>query len=276
MKRFEDKVVFVTGAARGQGRSHCIRLAEEGASIIAADICEAIPIVQYDPATAADLNETVSQVEAAGGKIVASAADVRDKGSLAQALDKGIAEFGGLDVVLANAGIAHYPNGALSIGEADWQTVLDINLTGVWNTCKVALPRLEERGGGSIVLTGSTCSLKGYGSIVHYVAAKHGVMGLTKSLALEFGMKNIRVNSVHPGTVDTPMIHSQLLYKLFCPDKETPTVEDFSAAMQATHIMPLPWVEVSDVTNAVLFLASDEARAMTGVALPVDLGEVLM
>jgi SDR family mycofactocin-dependent oxidoreductase len=274
--RVEGKVAFITGAARGQGRSHAVRLAQEGADIIAIDICEDIPGVPYAGATEADLAETVKEVEALDRRIVAAKADVRDYAGLKKALDDGVAQLGRLDIVSANAGIAPSGTPAWEIGEPAWQTVVDINLTGVWHTAKAAIPHLIAGGrGGSIILTSSAAGLQAYEGIAQYVSAKHGVVGLMRNLAIELAPHFIRVNSIHPTQVDTPMIQNESTWRLFRPDLEHPTKEDFAPGSQALNVLPIPWVDPVDISNAVLFLASDEARYITGVALPVDAGAVI-
>jgi (+)-trans-carveol dehydrogenase len=269
MGRVDGTVAFVTGAARGQGRSHAIRLAQEGADIIAVDVCAQVESVPYPLATPADLAETVAAVEALDRRIVAAEADVRDYDGLKAALDAGVAELGRLDIVCANAGIVSFGETA-DMPEQTWQDMIDINLTGVWHTCKAAIGHLSD--GGSIVLTSSTAGLTGMANISHYAAAKHGVVGLMRSLANELAPRMIRVNSVHPTTVDTPMVLNDATYGLFQPDNEHPTQDEFKEASMLNHVLPIPWVESRDVTNAVLFLASDEARYITGVTLPIDAG----
>jgi (+)-trans-carveol dehydrogenase len=269
MGRVDGKVAFVTGAARGQGRSHAIRLAEEGADIIAVDVCAQIDSVPYPMATAADLAETVEGVEALDRRIVAVEADVRDYGALKAALDAGVAELGQLDIVCANAGVISFSDMA-DMAEQVWQDMIDINLTGVWHTCKAAIPALSD--GGAIVLTSSTAGLTGMANISHYVAAKHGVVGLMRSLANELAPRMIRVNSVHPTTVPTPMVMNESTFGLFLPEEEHPTLEQFKEMSTLLNVLPIPWVEARDVSNAVLFLASDEARYITGVTLPIDAG----
>jgi SDR family mycofactocin-dependent oxidoreductase len=273
--RVEGKVAFITGAARGQGRSHAVRLAEEGADIIAVDIAEDIDSVRrfYPGATEADLAETVTQVEALDRRIVATKADVRDYGALKQALDDGVAELGHLDIVSANAGIFIFGEEAQLVTEGDWQDVIDINLTGVWHTAKAVIPHLIDQGtGGSIILTSSTAGLKGFQNVAQYTAAKHGVVGLMRTLALELAPHSIRVNSVHPTSVNTTMIQNEATRKLFLPDIAHPTREQAAEAFTAINALPVPWVEPRDISNAVLWLASDEARYVTGVTLPVDAG----
>jgi (+)-trans-carveol dehydrogenase len=276
MGRVEGKVAFITGAARGQGRSHAIRLAQEGADIIAIDICEALPENTYPPATEEDLAETVRQVEALDRRIVASKADVRDFAQLKKAVDDGVAQLGRLDIVSANAGIGGTPNRSENIPEDEWTNMLDINLSGVWRTAKAAIPHLKAGGrGGSIILTSSDAGLFAYENISHYVSAKHGVVGLMRTLALELAPDFIRVNSVHPTTVNTPMVQNEGTYRLFRPDLENPTQDDFAAAAVSMNALPIPWVEPVDISNAVLFFASDESRYVTGVPLAVDAGAAI-
>jgi (+)-trans-carveol dehydrogenase len=274
--RVEGKVAFITGAARGQGRSHAIRLAQEGADIIAIDLLEPIPGAPYEGATQADLDETVAQVEALDRRIVARKADVRDFDGLKAAVDEGVAELGRLDIVSANAGISTQMAPSDELDEAMWQNMIDTNLTGVWHTVKAAIPHLKAGGrGGSIVLTSSEAGIRGYGNIAHYVSAKHGVTGLMRTLALELAPDSIRVNSIHPTQVDTDMIQNTATYDLFT-GKQGSTKEEFAEASRRVIALPIPWVEAVDISNALLFLASDEGRYITGVPLPVDGGNFLI
>jgi (+)-trans-carveol dehydrogenase len=268
--RLDGKVAFVTGAARGQGRSHAVRFAEEGADIIAVDICGPVDTA-LPTATAEDLEQTVELVEALDRRIVASQADVRDLGALGAALDVGVAELGRLDIVMANAGIVSFA-ATEEITSAAWQTMLDVNLTGVWHACKAAIPHLTA--GGAIVMTSSAVGLKGVGGMSHYVAAKYGVVGLMRSLAHELGPRMIRVNCLCPGQVHTDMVLNEPMYRAFRPDLEEPTVEDFKAASQSTFLLPIPWLEPVDISNAALYLVSDEGRYVTGLAMSVDAGFV--
>ena len=273
--RVEGKVAFITGAARGQGRSHAIRLAEEGADIIAVDICEDIDGIPYGGGTEEDLAQTVKEVESLDRRIVATKADVRDY-DLKQALDEGVATLGRLDIVSANAGVGLSPAQAQDITEVTWQTMIDINLTGVWHTTKAATPHLIDGGrGGSMILTSSSQGLRSSQNIAHYASAKHGVVGLMRTLALELAPHSIRVNSLHPTNVDTPMIMNQATFNLFRPDLEHPTRDDMAEAALTQNALPVAWVDSVDVSHALLFLASDEARYITGVTLPVDAGSIL-
>jgi SDR family mycofactocin-dependent oxidoreductase len=270
--RVAGKVAFITGAARSQGRSHAIRLAQEGADIIAVDIAGPVDsVTAYPGATEEDLAETVKAVEALDRRIVATKADVRDSAALQAAVDEGVAQLGKLDIVCANAGI-YQMHPALELDDAGWRETIDINLTGVWNTVKVALPHLVANQGGSIILTSSTAGLKGLANSVHYNAAKHGVVGIMRTIGNEFGAQNIRVNSVHPTAVNTIMIQNPQVWGLFDPDNPNPTRESAEVAFKTINVLPIPWVEPVDISNAILFLASDEARYITGVTLPVDAG----
>jgi SDR family mycofactocin-dependent oxidoreductase len=274
--RVEDKVAFVSGAARGQGRSHAVRLAQEGADIIAIDICKPIDNVVYPAATPADLAETADLVKNHGRRIVTAEADVRDYAALKSALDSGAEQLGRLDIIVANAGIGNGGNKLHKIRENIWQDMIDINLSGVWKTVKAGVPHiLAGERGGSIVLTGSVGAHKALAHTGHYVAAKHGVVGLMRAFAVELGQHRIRVNSVDPSQVNTPMTMNEVTFKLFRPDLENPGPDDFAPFSQMTHTLPVPWVEAADISNAVLFLASDESRYVTGVSLPVDAGALL-
>ncbi|MDQ4117092.1 MAG: mycofactocin-coupled SDR family oxidoreductase [Actinomycetota bacterium] len=268
----EGKVAFVTGAARGQGRAHAVRLAQEGADVIAVDLCAPIESVdKYPLPTPADLDETVAEVERLDRRIVARVADVRDSAALEAALGEGVTQLGGLDTVVANAGIATY-GAATDITERQWQDMLDVNLTGVWHTAVAAVPHLRARGGGSMVFTSSIGGLKGIMGVAHYVSAKHGLVGLMRTMANELGKERIRVNTVHPTNVDTHMIQNPGTWGMFAPGDPNPTQEKAMEGFRSLNAIPVPWLDPVDIANAVLFLSSDEARYVTGVALPVDAG----
>jgi SDR family mycofactocin-dependent oxidoreductase len=270
--RLAGKVAFVTGAARGQGRSHAVALAKEGASIIALDICADIETVPYPGATEKDLTLTADLVTEAGAHILTCVADVRDPAAVEAVVTDGLAEFGRLDIVCANAGILSY-GPAEEITPQQWNAVLAVNLTGVWHTARAAIPSMKKQNqGGSIILTSSLAGLRGYQNTAHYVASKHGVVGLMRTLAQELAPWMIRVNSVHPTNVRTPMIENAATYRLTRPDLDEPTIEDAESAFQTLNLLAVPWVEASDVTSAVLWLATDESRFVTGVALPIDAG----
>lgn len=272
MKRLEGKVAYITGIARGQGRSHAIRLAEEGADIIGIDVCSDIRTVPYPGATEADLAETVKLVEDLGQRIVVRHADVRDIDSMRAAADEGVEKFGHIDVIIANAGIVSYAP-VLDLDEASWQDVMDINLTGVWKTMKAVVPALiEGNNGGSIIVTSSVLGMFALPNVGHYVASKHGVTGLMRSLALELAPHNIRVNSVHPSTVETPMILNEASMRLFTGGQGD-TREEAAAVMADMNALPaVPWLQPIDVSNAVLYLASDESRYVTGTTTVIDAG----
>jgi SDR family mycofactocin-dependent oxidoreductase len=276
--RLVGRVALVTGAARGQGRAIANALAVEGADVLGVDICGPIPTVTtYALATRDDLDETVALVESAGRRMIADAVDVRDYAALETFVAKGVAELGRLDIVVANAGIASLSFNTLELNLDEWRDMIDTNLTGVFHTVKAAVPHIEAGGrGGAVVLTSSSAGLKAYAGIGHYVAAKHGVVGLMKTLALELAPKMIRVNTINPSNVNTPMLDQEMLWQLFVPDKEgQATKEDFAAASRASNAMPISWLEAEDIANAVLFLVSDEGRYITGVALPVDAGSLV-
>jgi len=269
--RLRGKVAVITGAARGIGRAQAVRFAQEGADIIALDICGPVDTVVVPPATSDDLDETVRLVTEVGGRIVAEIVDVRDTETVQAAADRGVERFGGLDVVCATAGVTSRAM-TVEMSENTWQTMLDVNLTGVWHTCRATAPHLIERGSGSMILISSIAGLRGLVGVAHYTAAKHGVVGLMRSLANELAPHNVRVNTVHPTNVDTPLIQNDHVRGAFRPDLEHVTLEQFADAARPMNMLPIPWVEPLDVANACLFLASDEARYITAATLPVDAG----
>ena len=280
--RVEGKVAFITGAARGQGRAHAVRLAQEGADIIAIDICKQIEGFLNPPSTREDLAKTADLVRGHNRRIFTAEIDVRDYEALKAAVDSGVEHLGRLDVIVANAGISNAGSDdgdtLDKVSERDWQDMIDVNLSGVWKTVKAGVPHLLAGGrGGSIVLTSSVNGFKAYTNLLlgHYVASKHGVVGLMRAFAVELGQHMIRVNSVHPTFVNTPMLLNEGLYKMVRPDLENPGPDDLAPFCQAFHTLPIPWVEAEDISNAVLFLASDESRYITGVTLPIDAGQCL-
>lgn len=271
--RVEGKVAFITGAARGQGRSHAARLAQEGADIIAVDICKPIAGVQAPPSTPEDLAETVDIVKGLGRRIYAAETDVRDFAALRAAVDAGVAHFGRLDIVVANAAIGNGGARLDRTSRQEWDLLMGVNLTGVWKTVKAAVPHvLAGERGGSIILTSSVAGLKGYPRMGAYSATKHGVVGLMRAFAVELGQHHIRVNSVHPSNVNTPMFINDSIMRMFRPDLEHPGPDDMRPIGEMMHVLPVAWVEPEDIANAVLFLASDEARYITGLTLTVDAG----
>jgi SDR family mycofactocin-dependent oxidoreductase len=265
--RVAGKVAFITGAGRGQGRSHAIRLAEEGADIIAVDVLEDYPTVPYGMSTADDLADTVKAVEALDRRIVSAKADVRDAAALKAALDDGVAQLGKLDIVCANAGICTVQSWD-EVTPRIWQDTLDTNLTGVWNTMVTAVPHLIANGGGSIICTSSTAGIKGLPFLAPYVAAKHGVVGISRTMANELATHHIRVNTVHPTGVDTPM--GTGLGGLDALIGKDPNLGPIFM-----NTYPIEIVEPRDISNAVLFLASDEARYVTGLEFTVDAGNTI-
>lgn len=269
------KTAFITGAARGQGRSHAVRLAELGANIIAIDVCAPMGTVPYPLATPEDLQMTEQMVQELGCQIITKHVDVRDLGAVQAAVNQGLAMFDGIDVVVANAGIISFAS-AEAITESMWDEVLDVNLKGVWHTCKAVIPAMKSRGaGGSIIIISSVAGVKAWENQAHYVASKHGVIGLMRTLARELAPYRIRVNTVHPTGVLTDMIDNEALFRLFLPDHESPTRADVEPLFWQQNSLPLPWVEPRDISNAVAFLASDAASTITGIMLPVDAGTLL-
>jgi SDR family mycofactocin-dependent oxidoreductase len=271
MGNLDGKVAFITGVARGQGRSHAVTLASEGAAIIGVDICADIPSNGYPMATRDELDETVALVEAAGGKMIAAKADVRDFHALKAALDAGVEQFGRLDIALANAGIATMAFRELTIEEdlEMWTDVLDVNLVGSFHTAKAAIPHLIEGGrGGSIVFTSSTAGLRGFGGLqgggLGYAASKHGIVGLMRTLSNALAPHNIRVNTVHPTAVNTMMAVNPAM---------TAFLENYpDGGVHLQNPMPVSLLEPQDISATISYLVSDAARYVTGVTLPVDAG----
>jgi SDR family mycofactocin-dependent oxidoreductase len=264
--QLEGKVAFITGAARGQGRSHALTLAREGADIIAVDICAPSGLDTVTFSTPEDLEETARQVSTLGRRVHTAHVDVRDKSALKAAVDAGVSEFGHLDIVLANAGISTI-NTWDEVSEEIWNASIDINLTGVWNTLVAGTPHLIEAGGGVMVATSSTLGIVGRPFFAPYAASKHGVVGIMKSMANELAKYNIRVNTVHPTGVDTPMLQGLGgMQGLF--EKEPGMAPLFENALKT----PNGLVEAQDISNAILFLVADTGRYITGLQLTVDAG----
>jgi SDR family mycofactocin-dependent oxidoreductase len=267
------KVALVTGAARGQGRSHAVALAEQGADILAVDICAHIDTVEYPMSTPDDLDETARLVAATGRNVVVEQVDVRDLAALESVVARGVQQLGGLDVVVANAGIINGVAPLWELSEEQFRQQLEVNLIGVWKTIKSTVPHLIAQGrGGSVILISSMSGLVAELNVGHYSAAKHGVNGLMRTLAVELAPTWIRVNSVCPTNVDTPMINNEAFNSLFAGGKPGATQADAIPAMKAMNALPVPFVESIDVSNAVLYLASDMSRYVTGTALAVDAG----
>lgn len=271
--RLSGKVVFITGAARGQGRSHAVRFAEEGADIIALDLCDQVETAPYQMATPDDLTCTVELVESLGGRIIARQGDTRDGARIQAVVDEGLAKFGAIDVAVANAGFTSVGH-LWELDEKSWRDVIDVDLTGVWKTMKAVTPAMLKQRRGSIIVTGSVGSSVGIPRLGHYTAAKHGVIGLVKSFALELAPYGIRVNAVNPGNVNSPMINNTAAWAAFTGSEQV-TGEQFATAMRANNALPVPWVEMCDVSNAMLYLASEESRYVTGTQHVVDAGNLL-
>ena len=270
--RLKDKVALITGAARGIGRAQAVRFAQEGSHIVALDVCGPVETVSIPQSTPADLDTTASLVREAGGRVHSEIVDVRDLDDLQAAVDRGVERFGSLDAVCATAGITSRAM-AVEMDESTWRTMLDVNLTGVWHTCRATAPHLIARGAGSMILTSSIAGLRGLVGVAHYTAAKHGVIGMMRSLANELAPHNVRVNCISPTNVDTPMIHNDVVSTAFRPDLgRPPTRAEFAEAARSMNMLAVPWVDAVDVANAALFLASDEARYITAIVLPVDAG----
>jgi SDR family mycofactocin-dependent oxidoreductase len=277
MGRVDGKVVFITGAARGQGRSHAIRLAEEGANIVAVDICAPIASMRYPLATPEDLQQTVKEVEATGRKIIARQADVRDRSQLKATIDEALSHFGKVDVVVANAGICPMEDPSLCEGFVD---VTDVDLIGVMNTVAVSLPHLQS--GASIIVTGSTAGMMegttenlGASGGVGYAWAKQVIVRYVEVLALQLAPHMVRLNAIHPTNCDTHLLQNDDIYRAFRPDLENPTKEDAKLAFPAMQAMPIPWIDPVDVSHLVTFLASDESRYITGLNIRLDAGAML-
>jgi len=266
-------VAVVTGAARGQGRAHSLRLAREGADLVLLDAAEAIENVDYAMPTSADLEKVADEVRALGRRAVVIQADVRDLDRVSEGVHHAAEQLGRLDVLVANAGVLGPAKPSWELSQADWNTVVDINLTGVWTCIKATLPLMIAAGnGGSVILISSIAGLRGVPNVANYAAAKHGLVGLAGSVANEVAEHGIRVNTIHPTNVRTPMIDNPTSAKIFRPDLPAPTLDDGVEALQRINLLPVPWVDCEDVSAAVLWLASDQSRYVTGATIPVDAG----
>jgi (+)-trans-carveol dehydrogenase len=272
MGKLEGKVAVVTGAGRGQGRAHAVRLAEEGADIIAIDICEQIDSVPYELSSEDDLAGTGKLVEELDRRIITLKGDVRSRADMESAVSAGIAELGRLDIVVANAGI--WSNASfVDMSDEMYHDMIDVQMHGPYNLCKAAVPHLIEQGeGGSIIIISSTAGMRGFPHQVHYNMGKHAVVGLMRTLANELAPHFIRANTIHPSSVNTKMIQNEAIWSAFAPGVENPTVADFGDTFTAMNLLPIPWMEPVDISHAVAWLASDESRYVTGVTLPVDAG----
>ena len=271
MRKLDGKVVLITGGARGQGRSHALTFAREGAEVVICDVASSLPTVPYPLASAGELAETARMVEDLGRRCLALQADVRSSAGMRGVVERAVSQFGQVDILLANAGIESFGE-AWELTDDQWDEMIAVNLTGVWKSCRAVIPRMIERRTGVILITSSIAGLKGLAHQAHYCAAKHGVVGLMRGLAIELAPHGIRVNTVHPSSVDTPIIKNQAMYTLFSGGKPDATLEEVTPAFRALNLMDTPWMEPQDVSNAMLWLASDEARYVTGATLPVDAG----
>lgn len=271
MGRLDGKVAFITGAARGQGRSHAVRLAEEGADIIAVDGLADIETIGYPMAVRADMDQTVKMVEGLDRRILFERADVRDLTRLTEVATAGFAEFGRIDIICANAGVCSTAP-VLEMAEEVWRTMIDVNLTSAWNTVRAAGPFIVDGArGGSIVLTSSVAGVSGFPNLAHYTAAKHGLVGLMRALAVELAPHNIRVNTVHPTNVDSDMVHNPVMRAVMTGDANAGW-DATAPILSAMHVLNIPLIDPRDVSNAILWLVSDEARYVTGTTQMIDAG----
>lgn len=276
MGRVDGKVVLVTGAARGQGRAHAVRLAEEGADIVAFDVCAKIPGTTYDGASEQELTETVEMIERLDRRVLAQVGDVRSPEDVRKVVHDGIQSFGHIDALVGNAGVTLLGR-AWEITQADWATQIEINLTGNWRLAKEIIPHMIEAGnGGSIIFTTSGATARGSGNLAHYAASKQGLQGLCRELAVELGPYGIRANTLQPTAVNTLMIDHQAAWELFTPGMPDASLQERRQGMidilTQLNILNTPWVEPEDLANGVLFLVSDESKMMTGSALVIDAG----
>jgi SDR family mycofactocin-dependent oxidoreductase len=270
MGKLDGKVALITGGARGQGRSHALTLAGEGADIVVCDVASQLSTVPYPMATEADLNETARLIEGLNRRCIAVKADVRDSSQMQAVVERALSEFGKIDILIANAGILSYAP-AWELTESQWDDVLDTNLKGVWLATRAVIPCMMERHSGRIICIASAAGLHGFANLAHYTAAKHGVIGLVRALAIELAPHTITVNAVCPSVVNTDIVMNPETFRLFAGGKDA-TLEEVTPIFQELNLLPIPWIEPQDVSHAVLWLASDDARYVTGVALPVDAG----
>jgi (+)-trans-carveol dehydrogenase/(-)-trans-carveol dehydrogenase len=273
--RLDGRTALVTGAARGQGRSHALRLAELGADLVLVDVCDDLPRIPYGQPDRAQLDDTARVAREAGAEVRTIVADVRDAGAMADAALLAVNELGGIDIVVANAGVIQLKP-ATEIAPEDWADIIGINLTGTWNTVAPTIaPMIDQDRGGSIIITSSAAGLKGPAHMAHYAASKSGVIGMMRSLSAELGPHGIRVNCIAPTTVDTEMVHWPEAYALFRPDLDSPGRDDVVEVFASLNVLPVPWIQPSDVTEVVAFLAGDRSRYITGTVVPVDAGTLI-
>lgn len=271
--RLTNKVALISGVARGQGRSHALRMVSEGASIIGFDGLCTYDTVPYKQATQEDLDETVRLIEEAGGKVYADRADVRERGEIERVIREGTTGVGPIDIVVANAGIGINSRPFWEVSQQEWDDVIGVCLTGVWNTVSAAVPSMIAAGnGGSVIVTSSAAAIKAAPQLSAYIAAKTGVVGMMRSMASDLAPYRIRINCIAPTAVPTDFVLNDRLYQIFSPESPEPNLEDAKKVMRAMHPLGEPWIEPRDVSAAVAYLASDEARYITGIVLPIDLG----
>lgn len=271
MGRFDGKTVLITGGARGQGRSHALAFAREGADIVVTDIAKQVDTVPYTMSSEADLKETVAQVEALDQRCLAIQADARDTAAVNGAVAQAVDQFGKIDVLLVNHGLLSLSTVA-DMSDEVWDDVISSDLTGVFKSVRAVIPHMVAQKSGRIVATASMAGRTGLPTVAHYCAAKWGVIGFVKSVAREVAADGVTVNCVCPTNVDTDMIHNPAFYALFAPGVDNPTREDVIPGFQSLNAVPVPWIESIDISNAMMFLASDEARYITGEALHVSAG----
>jgi len=269
--QFAGRVAVITGGARGQGRSHAVELARQGADIALVDRCADLDTVTYPLATPDDLAETVRLVEAEGRRCISAVADVRDLEAMVAFIDGVAGEFGSVDILVANAGISTLGS-IFDLDAEGWSETVDTNLTGVFNALRAVAPHMRRQRWGRMVTISSMMGRSANPLIAAYCASKWGVIGLTKSVAHEMAHSNVTVNCVAPGNVSTDMVHNEMLYKLMRPDLEHPTKEDVAGVMASLHVQPVPWLDVEEITSAVVFLCSEGARHITGSVIDVDAG----
>lgn len=271
MGALDGRVAWVTGAARGQGRSHAVALAREGADVVVTDLGHDLATITYPLATAADLAETARLVEAEGRRCLAERCDVRDLDAMSAVAAQAAAELGGLHVVIANAGVSGYAP-IWEMTEAQWAEIVGTNLTGVFNTLRAAAPHLREAGWGRVVAVSSMMGRTANPTIGAYTASKWGVIGLVKSVAQDLAGFGVTVNAVAPGNVDTPMIHNEGMYRLLRPDLTEPTAEDVAPVFASLHVQRVPWLAVEEVTRVVMFLVDPASEHLTGQVIDVSAG----
>lgn len=271
--RLDGKVALVTGAARGQGLTEALAMAGEGAELILIDSCTPIPGIKYEMPTPEDLERAAEAVAALGVNCTYAVADVRQADGLAEVVTAAVAVHGRLDIVVANAGVLHSPRPLWELSATEWDSVIGVNLTGVWATLRAAVPHIiGGEAGGSVILISSIAGDRGCPNVAPYVAAKHGVVGLMRTAANELAQFSIRVNSIHPTNVRTPMIDNPVSARIFRSDLDEPVLDDGVESLRRVNLMNVPWITSEDVAQAVLFLASDDSRYITGAMLPVDAG----